>query len=212
LEEILEAHDAEPTDADVVPPAVGEPDDHAAVFDEESDGCAVDDALFSGDAGSSEDHLVAGGDVPVAVPDPVGALGAVDPPEVWERPTVILTFHTPNGGKITYYPVGKRFEVTCSNKISHNNCRLQKRATMYVANHMIIRHPSQGRCLGFLYSWLEVGCTCANKKDHLDWIPSFVQRRHGRDMLKASEAGRAILQCERRKFVEEHDSEPEIAP
>jgi hypothetical protein len=190
-------------------PVADEPAEGVA-FGDDSGGETVETVLLSGGAASSTDTIVGAGLVDVAIDEVAPAPAVVDEDD--EVPNEIATYHLPAGGKITYYPVGRRFETTCSNKVGHGNCRVQKRATPYKGKALHILNPSQGRCLGYMMAWLVDGCDTDCKGSHLTFDPTFAQRQAGRNKLKLSDVGRKLLKCERRKYDEELYSEPEICP
>jgi hypothetical protein len=215
-DKVLDADDADaplpPIGGDAEPEEV---DDGEGSVD--SGGDIVDDILLGDDPlpDLGDDIVpVHAGDAPVPAPLPpphVVAPGEDDDDDS-HRPTAIVSYMVPgtHGGKITYYPCGKRFEATCGNE-AHGNCRIQRKATRAKGKLELFK-PSQGRCVGFLVAWV-VNNDHISHNVHLTYTPSHELRKEARELVASSAVGRMLLLGERCLNGTDHgNQEPVICP
>ena len=105
------------------------------------------------------------------------------------------------GGRVSFHVSKGSFEAVCNNP-NHGpgRCVLTRVAR---SKRLLGGLRGGGRPLGFLCCWLAKGEHLADRRDHRDsgfWSFSFEERSAARAALAATEAGRALLACER-----EHD-------
>ena len=112
-----------------------------------------------------------------------------------------VVFDVP-GGKLTFYSKGY-ITATCSNP-RHGKC-VMSRSTL------VGRALGQGRPLGLMKAWLQLGRTCPSKEAHWDkslW-PDLAARRLARVELETMDGALDILGCERPQRPGE-GSEPDV--
>jgi hypothetical protein len=114
------------------------------------------------------------------------------------------------GGVIRFYKRKDKcfFTATCGNTL-HGDCILTRQATAVKGNAKTPNMLAKGRPLGYLVSWLSMGCkaACDSKPKHWDKAnqPTFDQRAAARKVLNDTSSGRNLLLCERAKRDGEAD-------
>lgn len=119
-----------------------------------------------------------------------------------------------SGGSITFYPnknrAGGRFQAKCGIIEHGDRCRLTRTSNPPARSR---RNLAQGRPLGLLAAWLEMGTVVDNQEEHLA-MAAFVllgDRTRCRQELLESPGGRALAAHERAQRAgegEEPDGEP----
>ena len=150
------------------------------------------------------------------VADP--AAGPVEPPPVppaehagrrpGARTQTEVRFQTPIGN-IVYYPRrGKTpaaMSAFCTNP-AHEDCR---RSRTTEASSSALR-PGQGRPLGSLYAWLQMGQEVGTREEHIKWtFPNLSARRQARAELMQLPGANGFSTHERQKREDEIEDEPQ---
>lgn len=158
--------------------------------------------------------LVLGDLVEPAPPMPVPSEPLEGPPVVSDSLPVrrgpnIRSFHVYHTahGKLTYYATTNKFEAVCKFP-GHGDCRLTRNCKRATGPRALFKRH-QGRCVAGCVAWLEsVNPAMTTNNQHKACAPSFQTRSDVRNTMKASPAGRDLLQKERPDEAHDILSEP----
>ena len=124
-----------------------------------------------------------------------------------DRDVAQEVFYHPNG-KVSFYEKNGRFQCVCS---KHPSCQVTRTSRANASR------PGQGRPLGAMIAWLDLGSKpdIKTKSDHRSpWLwggLAHSTRLEARRQLRAT-GGASIESCERPRATDEADSEPEVVP
>lgn len=119
------------------------------------------------------------------------------------RPPDVLTWDLEHGS-IVWYGRKCDFYAYCDDP-RHGGRKTCRKVRTSLAGHK----PGQGRPLGYLAGWLLLHDAAPDRSAHFNHQkPTLEQRKAGRELLRASAEGRALLEQEAPKHGE--DSEPEV--